>query len=177
MKKARLAGALLSGLFVLGVCLGQENPEQARKAPREISEAELRALVDAKLPALAGEKAISCGHIPLRGDTKAAYDCAFKAFKEKKAFYIGYDERGIDSYESTGIAMDAKGSMYVVYFDSMGFDPSDHRFGGQLSDDFHVETRPCPTPYQLRIDRRNNYLTCFPPPRHATPPTNRNSPH
>jgi len=116
----------------------------AQKAQREDLDSELRSL--------AGLDAIFCGHVGFGESFRAANHCARRAFKEKRAFYVGYDTgHGYRTYTSSGLARDANGRMYAVDFDSAG-DLS--RGYGELRDNSHIVTVPCPTPYHL-LEGRN----------------------
>jgi|ERR1700694_1125765 len=47
---------------------------------------------------IAGDRATSCGHVPLKGDARAANECAIRAFKENRPFLVHYEVQGIDSH-------------------------------------------------------------------------------
>jgi len=97
---------------------------------------------DAKLRSLAGADAIYCGHVGLRESSRAANECASKAFKEKRAFYVRYDvSRYRSSYVSVGLAQDMGGRMYQIRFADVIFLP--HVDSGRSSNPQTVAS-PCP---------------------------------
>ena len=184
MKEIWTLSATATLVCISVTCLGQvyteepgpdENWPHAERAQHEN--------LDAKLRSLAGRDAIFCGHALLGLDFKAANDCALKAFSNKKAFYVAYDEPPFDSLTSYGLVSDSTGRMHFVQFDSMGFSPEGLSAANELSDNSHILTQSCPTPYQLLHDPKyqlgkhaayrpgkHSPLTCFPPAHDETPP-------
>lgn len=79
---------------------------------------------DCELPeiaaALAGSGATDCGLVPVDGDASTADACAVAAFQAGAPFFIVYEEQGIDSQVSTGLAFDGA-QLLSLYRDS---DPS-----------------------------------------------------
>ncbi len=156
LKRIMNAGAIL--ICILGSFISQVRSEgpvtdrasaHAQKAQRED--------LDAGLRSLAGTGAIFCGHVELGQNSKTANKCALKAFREERAFYVAYDSLWIDAsrFFSTGLARDARGRMWAVDFDSVAF--SYVHPGDEVSDNLHLATRPCPTPYRL-IEGRDGGL-------------------
>jgi hypothetical protein len=152
--------ALTLGLALicsLSPCSGQvfiegagadEDPAHARRAQRED--------LDAKLSSLAGTEATFCGHVGSSGSSRKANHCAQRAFRQKSAFYVGYDS-GHDArrYTSNGLARNANGQMFAVGFDS---EASWAHADGELSDNSHIITVPCPTPYRLYEGRNDGAI-------------------
>ena len=63
-----------------------------------------------KLQELAGPGAANCGRPALNTDQQPAADCAMKASKAKKAFYVAYDMPGL----TTGVAGASSGKLFSV---------------------------------------------------------------
>jgi len=143
----------------LGPCSGQvfiegpgadEDPIHAQRAQRED--------LDAKLSALAGTDAVFCGHVGFQETSRKANQCAQRAFEQKRAFYVGYDSGHDDRrYTSNGLSRDANGRMYAVTFDSGEIRPRPPR-DGELSDNSHIITVQCPTPYRLYEGRNGGVI-------------------
>jgi len=112
----------------------------------------------------AGFPAIDCGEVEIRHDPSAATDCAFKAFDEKKAFYVRYDVQGIDSRVAGALVGDGKGQVYGVEYDSYGWSDEGIKKPSVLSKDRHLIITPCPAPIKL-TKTKSGRLTCFPPSR------------
>jgi hypothetical protein len=121
--------------------------------------------MDGKLSVLAGRGAVAalnCGRVGIWQKPDAASSCAFRAFADRKPFYVRYWLQGIDSSVSVGWAGDTSGDVYVVEYDSMGWSTNGLAKGAELSDDNHIYIEPCPRPVKLRKTRTGR-LTCFPP--------------
>lgn len=119
-----------------------------------------------KLAGVAGENAVKCGHVGTEEDPTSANECAEKNFTQKRPFYLSYELPHSDSDYEYGLAMNNKGRMYLVEYDSMGFQ-LDRRFKDvALSDNSHIATRSCPRPNRLQKDKSTNRLTCFALPQH-----------
>lgn len=168
MKSTRVVNAGVILVCVVGGCFGQvytEKPGPDEDWPH--AEKAQHVDLDAKLRSLAGKDAVFCGHAAVRDDFKGPNDCALKAFRDKKAFYVAYDTTGFDSVTSYGLARNSTGKMYFVDFDSMGISVEGPE--KELSDNSHLLTKPCPTPFQLleapfyrrRAWQAHSPLTCF----------------
>lgn len=115
-----------------------------------------------RLRFLTGEKALACGDVGVKMSTELANECAGKAFKAGKPFYVSYHVQGIDSAVFFALAMDSQRTLYFVESDSMGFVPP-FRPGTLVESGKHILVEPCPRPYVLNLDRSQR-LTCFAPP-------------
>jgi hypothetical protein len=147
----------LALLCNLSPCFGQafiegpgadEDPAHARRAQRED--------LDAKLRSLAGTEAVFCGHVGFGESSRETNRCVQMAFRQKKAFYVGYDS-GHDAkrYTSNGLVRDANGGMFAVGFDSAVLSG---RADGELSDNSHIVTVLCPAPYHLYEGRNGGAI-------------------
>jgi len=130
------------------------NPESLKALQPAESE-----IMDRRLVVLAGNNAIDCGAVPVKGDTKKANDCARKALRQHKAFHVRYQFQGIDSQIFDGLAFDASRVGYGVVFDSMGIS-SDSEDGISMPDGSHTIVKRCPEPVKLRKTRTGT-LSCF----------------
>jgi hypothetical protein len=72
----------------------------------------------------------------------------------KQPFYVAYDMPGM----SVGIAGAADGKLYSVNYSAEAYKP-DENLKGQLSEENHVLTMPCPA--ALRV-AQSGRVTCFP---------------
>jgi hypothetical protein len=106
---------------------------------------------------LSGSRAIDCGRVRVRGNPKAATECALKAFHEGKPFRVRYDLQGIDSDVSAGLVYTPDGKLYGLAFDG---DPYGH--GGTSWSRQRADKVPCPLPFQMYINP-NGRLNCFTP--------------
>lgn len=113
-----------------------------------------------RLKSLAGEKAIACGDVAIKGSTKLANACTQDAFRSGKSFYVSYQGQGFDSVSSTALAMDSAKNFYVLLSDTMGFAPPFHA-ETSVDSDWRVLVEPCPKPYVLNLDRLQR-MTCLP---------------
>ncbi len=120
----------------------------------------LNARVQIRLKSLAGEKAIACGDVAIKGNTERANACAQNAFRHGKSFYVSYQGQGIDSVGSSALAMDSAKNFYALVSDSMGFAPP-FRQGLSVDTDWRILVETCPKPYALNLDRLHR-LTCLP---------------
>jgi hypothetical protein len=77
-------------------------------------------LPESRFQKVAGTEAISCGRVGINKDRTQATGCAVRAYKDHKAFYVIYDEAGIDSFISGGMAWNGKEPPYYISYDSMG---------------------------------------------------------
>ena len=83
----------------------------------------LNARFQSRLKSLAGENAIACGDVAIKGNTEYANACAQDAFRSGKPFYVSYQGQGFDSVGSIALAMDSAKNFYSLISDSMGFAP------------------------------------------------------
>jgi len=120
----------------------------------------LNARVQSRLKSLAGEKAIACGDVGVKGNTDRANGCVQDAFRSGKPFYVSYQGQGFDSVGSTALAMDSAKNFYALVSDSMGFAPP-FPPGLSVDADWRVLVEKCPKPYALNLDRLHR-LTCLP---------------
>lgn len=102
---------------------------------------------DSRTRELAGPGAKDCGHVLRTDDPKDATRCAYRAFKQRRAFYVRYDDKGVgDSIGAQALASDSTGKVYSVGFDSMALD---------------LSVTPCSQPPRLRVSRTSGELICF----------------
>jgi hypothetical protein len=112
----------------------------------------------------AGDNAMDCGRVRVHADPNTTTDCVLKAAAEKRPFFARYDVMGIDSEVSGAIAGDAKGKVYSMQYDSMGWirdglpDPPKAFY----LDGGHVIALPCPSPLKLKRSKSGR-VTCFEP--------------
>jgi hypothetical protein len=101
--------------------------------------------LDVKLRELAGENAMSCGHIALGMSSKDADRCARNASDRRMPFLVAYDRWG-ECCGSWGLAQNARGRMYSVRFHSAGFGklPINDAIGEERSPDSRLSVTPCP---------------------------------
>lgn len=124
------------------------------------------------LQELAGDNAERCGNVPVGHNPQPWTDCAQKAFREKRAFYVRYDVNS--SAHSTwefagafGIASDGSGLVYQVEYWTYRageFPPAtplvaDESLSLLLVSPI-VKSRLCPSPVRLRLTKYGA-LTCF----------------
>lgn len=115
-------------------------------------------LLDQRLRAIAGPEAETCGRVEARGSPKKATECALRALNSGKAFYVRYDEIGVDSEVAQAIAADSGGNVYFVEFDSMGMNSNHLAPGASMPDGFHTVVVPCSNPVRKTPEGK---LTCF----------------
>ena len=70
------------------------------------------------LASLAGATARDCGAVPLSGDRAAAIACARSAAAAGRAYRLALQMQGSDSYTWQGAARDARGRLWVVFYDA-----------------------------------------------------------
>jgi hypothetical protein len=115
---------------------------------------------------LAGDGAERCGRAPVGHDPQPWTECALKAFREKRAFYVRFDVSGFDIDSAFGVASDGSGLVYQVedwtYW--WGVPQRAPLVADQnlklLLDSANVRTRLCPSPVRLRVTKYGA-LTCF----------------
>jgi len=118
---------------------------------------------------LSGPHATNCGRVGVRGNPKAATECALKAFREGKPFRVRYDLQGIDSAVSAGLVYTPEGKLYGLDFDG---DPAGG--GGTSWSRQRVGKMACPLPFQMYVNP-NGRLNCFG--KEAVPPHDVMSPN
>ena len=92
---------------------------------------------------LSGPHATDCGRVGIRGNPKAATECALRSFREGKPFRVRYDLQGIDSDVSAGLVYTPDGKLYGLVFDG---DPAGQ--GGTSWSRQSVERFTCHVPLQ-----------------------------
>ena len=120
----------------------------------------LNSRLQSRLKSLAGEKAIACGDVAIKGNTEHANACAQDAFRSGKPFYVSYQGQGFDSVGSIALAMDSAKNFYSLISDSMGFAPPFPR-EASADPDRRILVEVCPKPHALNLDRLHR-LTCLP---------------
>lgn len=70
--------------------------------------------------AVAGPGAKNCGWVGIGRDPWPAINCTVGHFKRDKPFYAWFQQQGIDSMVASGIAMNSKGEIFSLRYDSMG---------------------------------------------------------
>ena len=119
-------------------------------------------LLDKRVREISGPFATDCGRVRREDSPKRATKCALRAYKNHKAFYVRYDDKGIgDSEGARTIAGDATGKVYSLEFDSMGMDTTYLPPGTTMPDGFHTKIIACSTPVRLRVTRTGDELICF----------------
>jgi len=105
-----------------------------------------------RLSVLAGQGAISCGHVTPHTNPGASSECVIKSFENHKPFFVIYDTQRIriDSHFIDGLAGDNSGNLYDVEFSSMGWSAEGLSSTTQLLDGRHIFVEPCPKPIILR---------------------------
>jgi hypothetical protein len=116
-------------------------------------------LMDNRLRTIAGAGAENCGHVQKEESPKGATECALRAFKSRRAFYVRYDSAGFDSEVIQGIAGDAARNVYYVDFGDF-MDSGMVRPGVTMPDGFHTMVMSCSKPVRLRRTVSGK-LTCF----------------
>jgi len=113
-----------------------------------------------RLRDIAGKQAMDCGHVGLHQAPDVANDCAVKAWKTNRPFFVRYDVAGIDSRLVVGLASSGGGGVSSVKYDSMGWDTHTLRSEAKLLDGDHTLVTPCPSPVRLFAASRG-YLSCY----------------
>src|ERR1051325_3366564 len=70
--------------------------------------------------AVAGSASKDCGWVRLGRDAWPTINCTAGHFKRGKPFYAWFQQQGIDSMVADGIAMNGKGEVFRLRYDSMG---------------------------------------------------------
>jgi hypothetical protein len=71
----------------------------------------------AEVKVAAGAGATNCGHVVLGADRSVANCCVATNFVQRLPFSVTFDEQGIDSRVSRGLALDANGTTTVFFYD------------------------------------------------------------
>jgi hypothetical protein len=104
---------------------------------------------------LMGRHGVDCGQVRIKGDPKAATDCALKADSEGKPFRVRYNIMAYDSAVAGGIVRTPSGELYALSFDG---NPSGS--GGTSLLAQHSSKAPCPKPYHLWVNPKGR-INCF----------------
>lgn len=104
---------------------------------------------------LGGPSTTDCGRVPVRGDPKAANECALEAFREGRSFQVRYDLEGIDSNVSAGLVYTPEGKLFELVFDG---DPYGH--GGTSWLRQRADKVVCLEPLHIYITASGR-LNCF----------------
>ncbi len=143
-----LAASILFATLLVA-CNKQPSSNTTAAAPSATNASSAPAANDAvqqKMQELAGSGATDCGR-PKAMDSPEipqASDCAMKAAKDKKPFYVAYDMPGL----SVGVAGNAEGKLYTVSYNA-----------GQSGQPGKLDSAPCPA--ELRI-AQSGRVTCLP---------------
>jgi hypothetical protein len=111
------------------------------------------ALPESRFQKIAGSAAINCGRVGINKDRTRATACAMRAYRRHKAFYVIYDEQGVDAFVSTGFAWNGKNKdvPYFVEYDSMGLS-TDARVGTTQPDGSHTVVTRCSQPVRVFVN-------------------------
>lgn len=131
--------------------------------------------VTQKLLELSGSGATDCGRVKTLAEdaTQKASDCAMKAAKDKRAFYVAYDMPGL----TVGIAGNSQGKLFSIQSET-----PDNAPAGTKAE---VKSAPCPSDLRLAQSGR---VTCMTPgagmgtvsgasPHGGMPPASGENPH
>jgi hypothetical protein len=143
---------------------GSSQAGEAAVTRRAPAPAEDRLEIESKR--LAGPNAIDCGRVGIKGDPKAATQCAVAAQKAAKPFRVRYDLRGIDSSVAVAIVRTPIGTVGTLSYDS---DPSGGSHVGEA-----VYPKKCPEPVHLWINPSGR-INCFQ--KESSPPKDIMSPN
>lgn len=137
------------------------SPEWTRRQP-----------LNKALQELAGDNAEHCGCVPVGHDPQSWSDCAQKAFREKRAFYVRYDldpplNVPPEVEGAFGLASDGSGLVYQAEYWTEWWtywlQPTElitnHNLQRLLAPT-RVSIRLCPSPVRLRVTG-HGALTCF----------------
>lgn len=109
---------------------------------------------------IAGPSAKNCGHILMGKDPSHATNCAMRAFKHHKPFFVIYDEPCIDCVSASGIAWNSKGEPYSVSYDSMGISFELQLPDYKMPEGSDTRITRCSQPIQVYVDKAGQ-LDCF----------------
>lgn len=115
-----------------------------------------------RLATLAGPGAVNCGRVTRNQDPRGASDCALKAFANKNAFYVSYDEQGWEPGDSFGFAGNSSGNLFFVEYSSWPWPVHAQPEGIDLTEDNHIRFGSCLKPPML-IKLPRGELSCVPP--------------
>ena len=118
------------------------------------------ALPESRFQKIAGAAAVNCGRVGINKDRTQATACALRAYKRHKAFYVIYDEQGIDSAVSDGVAWNGKDVPYSVAFDGMGLNGYPLPPGSSMPDGSHTIVARCSKPVRVYVNESGE-LDCF----------------
>jgi hypothetical protein len=114
-----------------------------------------------QLAAFAGSDASNCGRVTRnQKPDDGASDCARRAFADRKAFYVSYDQKASDSGYTVGFAANKEGTLYFVEYLNEGWPPVPPVEGVRVSNDNRIRFGPCPKP--VLFAAHNGELTCIP---------------
>jgi hypothetical protein len=117
-------------------------------------------LPESRFRKIAGPASLNCGRVGINKDRAQATACAMHAYQHRKAFYVIYDEQGIDSAVVVGVAWNPKDAPYFVSYDSMGFDPEPQEPDTTMPDGSHTVVTRCSKPVRVYINEEGE-LDCF----------------
>lgn len=109
-------------------------------------------LPDSRFQKIAGPSANNCGHVLLDKNPGHATDCAMRAFKHHKPFYVIYDDHCIDCDYAEGLAWNSTREPYYVFYDSMGLSNDPPSPGSITPDGSHTVVMPCSKPVRVYLD-------------------------
>ncbi len=119
-------------------------------------------VLEKRLMLLAGYAPVDCGSVEVGQDATSASACAKRALEGKEAFIVRYYLQGIDSTVAVGLAGTKYGQVFVVEYDSMGWNSEGMSRHSQLLDGKHNVVKHCPAPVRL-TETSSHRLTCFIP--------------
>lgn len=109
-------------------------------------------LPESRFQKIAGPAAKVCGRVGIKKDRVPATACAMRAYKHHKAFYVIYDEAGIDSFISGGMAWNGKELPYYIWYDSMGVSYDLPSPGSILPYDSDTHLTACSKPVRVYVN-------------------------
>ncbi|MCU1331977.1 MAG: hypothetical protein JWM08_969 [Candidatus Angelobacter sp.] len=117
-------------------------------------------LPESRFQKIAGPAAKNCGRVGIKKDRAPATACAMRAYKHQQAFYVIYDEQGIDSEVAGGIAWNGKDAPYSVSFDGMGLNGDSLWPSSSMPDGSHTIVSRCSKPVRVYVNDEGE-LDCF----------------
>jgi hypothetical protein len=117
-------------------------------------------LPESRYKKIAGPAAINCGRAGIGKDRTPAMACGMRAYKDHKAFYVIFDEQGIDAEVTTGMSWNGKDVPYFVEYDSMGLSDYPLPVGPTQPDGAHTIVSRCSKPVRVFVNRYSE-LDCF----------------
>ena len=157
----------LYGVWVQGlhdcaeVTLSEASPPLTLKVnpAREVEEPD-PSLPESRHQKIAGPAAKNCGRVGIGKDRARATACAMQAYKDHKAFYVIFDEQGIDAEVTTGMAWNGKDVPYFVEYDSMGLADYPLPLGTTQPDGSHTMVIRCSKPVRVFVNQYGE-ADCF----------------